>query len=309
METMASDGSICVPCGGGTAVMPGCDDPTASNFDPNATCIDNTICTYGEYCDNICFAEYAANPGANDVANATLCVTPLGCADNPDASCIGTQACDDTDPCTTGEQETFILADGTACGDCGLNATPVTPACGDPAADNYDAAATCIDNTLCTYTAEPNLGISDPCECGNPLNIMIDPADDPADATLMVAYFADEITIDAPAGATLSGFVSNGTFDMNGAPLTLALTDFTNNGDTNGDGLDEWVANVWHATDVGYTFSVDVDGTTLSIGNSCTQCLQSIPTVGEWGLIILGLMMSIVAIVGIRARREEEAYS
>ncbi len=34
-----------------------------------------------------------------------------------------------------------------------------------------------------------------------------------------------------------------------------------------------------------------------------------VPTVGEWGLIILGLLMSITAVVGIRQRREEEAYS
>ena len=38
---------------------------------------------------------------------------------------------------------------------------------------------------------------------------------------------------------------------------------------------------------------------------ACT--VSDIPTVGEWGLIILGLMMSITAIVGIRQRREEEA--
>ncbi len=34
-----------------------------------------------------------------------------------------------------------------------------------------------------------------------------------------------------------------------------------------------------------------------------------IPTTGEWGLIILGLMMSITAIVGIRQRREEDAVA
>jgi len=34
-----------------------------------------------------------------------------------------------------------------------------------------------------------------------------------------------------------------------------------------------------------------------------------VPTVGEWGLIILGLLMTIAAVVGIRARREEEIYA
>ena len=316
METLDScDGvSVCVPCAG-QVIMPSCGDPTATNYDMDATCIDNTICTYGEYCDNICFAEFAPNPGTNDTPNATLCVTPLGCADNPDASCIGTQACDDSDPCTAGEMETFILASGVSCGDCGLSATPVTPACGDPAAENYDAAAACIDNTLCTYQVMPDLDISDPCACGNPLNIMIDPADDPADATLMVAFFADEVTIEAPAGATITidntPPASSNIFDANGTDITssISIADFTNTGDSDNDGLDEWVAIIWHPVDVGYTLSVNVDGTPLSIGNSCTQCLQSIPTVGQWGLIILGLMMSIIAIVGIRERKLNGIYS
>ncbi len=39
-----------------------------------------------------------------------------------------------------------------------------------------------------------------------------------------------------------------------------------------------------------------------------TLISAEIPTVGEWGLIILGLLMSITAVVGIRQRREEEVY-
>jgi len=53
-------------------------------------------------------------------------------------------------------------------------------------------------------------------------------------------------------------------------------------------------------------FSVDGTGTTLE---SFTLPISNIPTVGEWGLIILGLLMSITAVVGIRQRREEEVYS
>ena len=45
-------------------------------------------------------------------------------------------------------------------------------------------------------------------------------------------------------------------------------------------------------------------------GGPCPICqpVENIPTVGEWGLIILGLLMSITAVVGIRQRREEEVY-
>jgi len=38
--------------------------------------------------------------------------------------------------------------------------------------------------------------------------------------------------------------------------------------------------------------------------NGCAT-VETIPTVGEWGLIMLGLLMSIVAVVGIRQGREE----
>jgi len=52
-------------------------------------------------------------------------------------------------------------------------------------------------------------------------------------------------------------------------------------------------------------FSIDGSGTTAQNFNVMPS---NVPTVGEWGLIILGLMMSIVAIVGIRERRREEIY-
>ncbi len=53
-------------------------------------------------------------------------------------------------------------------------------------------------------------------------------------------------------------------------------------------------------------FTTDGSGTT---NQTFTTTVANIPTVGEWGLIILGLLMSITAVVGIRQRREEEVYS
>ena len=52
-------------------------------------------------------------------------------------------------------------------------------------------------------------------------------------------------------------------------------------------------------------FNVDGTGSTTE---SFSTLVANIPTVGEWGLIILGLLMSITAVVGIRQRREEEIY-
>jgi len=58
------------------------------------------------------------------------------------------------------------------------------------------------------------------------------------------------------------------------------------------------------------TYTDADDGTcteTITLSTIGCATVENIPTVGEWGLIILGLMMSITAIVGIRQRREEEA--
>ncbi len=54
------------------------------------------------------------------------------------------------------------------------------------------------------------------------------------------------------------------------------------------------------------SFTTDGTGSTFQ---DFGVMIANIPTVGEWGLIILGLLMSITAVVGIRARREEEIYS
>ena len=56
-------------------------------------------------------------------------------------------------------------------------------------------------------------------------------------------------------------------------------------------------------------FPIDGDDTmTDTDGADFGTIVNDIPTVGEWGLIILGLLMSITAVVGIRQRREEEVY-
>ena len=283
-EVLAADGSVCTPCGLNAMPVTGtCNDPTATNFDPNATCVDNTMCTYGEYCDNICFAEYAANPGANDVANATLCVTPLGCADlaTIDPSCITTGPCDDGDPCTENEMATVIIATGTTCTDCS-NGTAVTPACGDPAAENYDAAATCIDNTLCTYVV-----------CEDAIAGTITLADCDFTGTMVTVYDSNgavvgTATVDAMGNYSLAGLFLCGSYT---AELTAAPPCYVDEGGDLGP----------------RQFSVNGDGT--ADGFNFAPIPANIPTVGEWGLIILGLMMSIVAIVGIRERKTNEIYS
>jgi len=40
----------------------------------------------------------------------------------------------------------------------------------------------------------------------------------------------------------------------------------------------------------------------------CSLSNAAIPTVGEWGLIMLGLLMTIVAVIGIRQGKGQEVY-
>jgi len=65
-----------------------------------------------------------------------------------------------------------------------------------------------------------------------------------------------------------------------------------------------WVVNVNDDDTVNNPNCTDSDSQVLM---DCAP-VENIPTVGEWGLIILGLLMTITAVVGIRQRREDEVY-
>ncbi len=358
-ESISADGSICVACGGGAPVTPACGDPNATNYDMNATCIDNNLCTYGEYCDLICFAEYTANPAPGDIANSTLCVTPVSCngdasclvtqacddgnpctindeetvapdgsvcvpcagivdATSCDAACVTTQACDDGDPCTIGETE-GISADGSICVACGGGA-PVPPACGDPAANNFDAAATCIDNALCTYdnpTLNPNLQDGDPCSCGDPLNNDTDEDENgvlvDTNADGVTGLFHEVVTIQANSFNSITGVTlvsETGMLDFLGNPVPALPA--INTAGTNGVVVTVTGAaptftitiEFYHTASVGYSNTqFAIAGTDTADGaitlnssvfeNTCEPCPFSadIPTLSEWGLITLALML------------------
>lgn len=75
------------------------------------------------------------------------------------------------------------------------------------------------------------------------------------------------------------------------------------------------VANVSPSVTTTYYAVVDcngilcVDETVVTLDPALCEEPEEVPTVGEWGLIILGLLMSITAVLGIRQRRREEIYS
>ena len=180
------------------------------------------------------------------------------------------------------------------------------PAVGDDAVAAV-AAATCatLSNPI-AVEREIDCGaasamISDPCNCMNGIDL---------DNDGIIDLASETITITDPAGAgagwTLTG--GGGLVDINGTPTTATVTD-------NNDGTYTLQAYVPADGATLYTADfTDVVGNTLSIsGGPCNMCppldSAAIPTVGEWGLIILSLLMMIIGVVSIRQRSEEEVYS
>jgi len=100
---------------------------------------------------------------------------------------------------------------------------------------------------------------------------------------------------------------SGGLLNPDGTPTTAMVMD-------NGDGTYTLTAYVAADNSTYTAVFTNTIGDDPLVFNSqpCLPCpppLDEVPTVGEWGLIILGLLMMITAIVGIRARREEETYA
>jgi len=179
-----------------------------------------------EYCDNPCYAEYEPNPAPDDIANGDLCVTALGCADNPDTACVTTQACDDGDECTENDEVTVITATGE---ECNCSGTPV---------------ATCV-----------SIDITDPCTCNADENVDLD-GDGIND------LFYEVITT-----YTVAFYLADG---------------------------DSYTANFTSAS-AGYDLTIS--------GGGCEPC-PLVPTLSQWGLIVLCLLlMSFGAIQLTRTRK------
>ncbi|WP_306641135.1 T9SS type A sorting domain-containing protein [Sanyastnella coralliicola] len=133
-------------------ILGGCTDPTASNYDVNAT-VDNGTCmipmVFG------CLDSEACNYNAEANADDGSCVYP-GCMDanacnfNSDAGCDDGSCtfpgCDDAEACN------YDAAAGCDDGSC------TYPGCQDILACNYDADAGCEDNSLCDYMVTYSVG-------------------------------------------------------------------------------------------------------------------------------------------------------
>jgi len=151
---------------------------------------------------------------------------------------------------------------------CGQSACTVTPA----AISTTDPTEICADD-----------GISDM------INVTVDDAGTSANQAWVITD-ANGIVLALPAAPP---------FDLEGAGAGTCLI---------------WLANI---DDLAFAIAPGDDAVAVIAASPCaalsnsiaitraTNCAppSEVPTVGEWGLIILGLMMSIVAIVGIRERQ------
>ena len=143
------------------------------------------------------------------------------------------------------------------------------------------------------------VGIGDPCVCEG--------------ASLIVGETITIVPGTAPYTITAyDNLGTTGLVDMNGVPLDIvALQALFDTAATMPDANGNVNVEVFIPADGVSVFSisiVDALGSTADFTKEdpCAPCIApaDIPTVGEWGIIILGLLMSIVAIVGIRERRK-----
>ncbi len=153
----------CVCVGNDVSNVEGCTEPTACNYNPEATVEDNSCVFPGETCDD-------GNPTSiNDVLNADCicqgsiggCTIETACNYDPaagfdDGSCLQPgDACDDQDP------STFNDAFGFDCVCVGEG--PSVEGCTEMSACNYNAEAN-VEDGSCVFPGEP-------CDDGNPNSI------------------------------------------------------------------------------------------------------------------------------------------
>ncbi len=174
-----------------------------------------------------------------------------------------------------------------------------------------------LDIIDCNVPPTPEIMSMDPCVCGNPLNIMENVADDPSDILLPVAFFWETITIQSDnasnpleTGLSWSIVSVTGAVDENQTAYAAGDVPVASTGagvagqQDNGDGT--YTIYVYHPVGAGYSIELtttDSEGNVYLSGvlsNSCDQCI-AIPTLSEWGLITLCLMLMAYGSVAIGA--------
>lgn len=175
----------------------------------------------------------------------------------------------------------FAFAPNAAIGAGTVATTPL------PAAYPGDLAAACPIPTISLVDADGDgtPDITDPCSCTDPLNI--------ADATGTIFWFHDFVEISSGPGETwvISAFNTGALYDATTAaiPVGTVIPEIA-------PGV--YYLDVWHVSAVGY--DADFERTaggplfTLNVGNMCdaaTCATASVPTLSEWGIIFMFLLL------------------
>ncbi len=315
---------------GGTTLV---DDLTAAGFNPIAIPVYPTL-SVNATGDGMCGDLVAELVAADGTVCATAADSPLTCAADGDALAYDFTG----DPALAAftappaDCPLPILSGNLTCSGCTILG------CTDPCAPNYDPAAGQDDGSCQPYdmtcnadcTMGPFGGTWDPatCACINETTPVSGCTDPTADNYDPAANCDDGSCMTSPV-CSISVSISNFACDDNGTPDDpsddMVTFDYTVN-DIGGTGT-TWTDGTLTGQAYGAITSVGplpADGTAFTINvndeadTACTatgtqvlnDCatVDNIPTVGEWGLIMLALLMSIVAIVGIRQKELTVAH-
>ena len=145
------------------AACTGCTDPSAFNFDPNASIDDGSCVPVLSGCTDPAAFNYDSNANTDDgscIAVVMGCMDPLACnydatANTDDGSCDLPNGCGDA---------LYLEYDASVtCSDASACLTLIVTGCTDPLASNYDANAN-TDDGSCIISSSPTSLISD---CGD----------------------------------------------------------------------------------------------------------------------------------------------
>jgi len=160
-------------------------------------------------------------------------------------------------------------------------------------ADDECAETGTLEVTIIECIDDMSISVTDPCSCGNPLNLNI------ADGTTL---FEDKLLID------LSGFPAGlvpTITAVDGNLLTSAATAHTVASATAGIvalGGGMFELQFYTLPGAPATVTVEAGGDTETFTTArCFRCVP-IPTMGQWGLIICGLLLLIFGVVSIKSR-------
>jgi len=143
-----------------------------------------------------------------------------------------------------------------------------------------------------------NPDIADPCSCSDPMNPDPEVVMGPGGGEV----FHEVVTVTSGGGETWNmTAATTGALDATGAPLTLpaAMTESS---------LGVYTIDFYHEITVGYSGEFNNGTSTLNVANACTEsCKSTVPTLGEWGLVIFALLMlNMVVLFALRRRRQAQ---